>query len=561
MLSAILISSLEKCFLDTKINTLEPLREANVYRGGILSLQLAMTETSVSALHRRFVGLDITGIAADAVTLRTVELVPSYMPAYPHRHDTDYIRTEPGLYPDLLAPLQMRGRVPCVMGQLRTVWIDIDASFLSDGTHELLFNIRDGEITHSLPLSLTVLPVSLPELELPITQWFHYDCLATYYNVEIFSERHWEIIESFLTTYVKCGNNTLLTPILTPPLDTYVGGERPTVQLIGVTVDESGAYSFDFSLLSRFMDMADRCGIKYFEISHLFTQWGAAHAPKVMASTPEGYKRIFGWDTDATGEAYTAFIRRLLEELIGFLKARGAEKRCFFHISDEPNGEQLEQYMRSKAAVADLLEDFVVMDALSKVDFYRTGIIKNPIPCNDHIEPFLEAYAEEDRTGLWTYYCCGQNVNVSNRFFASPGARTRYIGVQFYRYEIGGFLQWGYNFYNNQGSYDAINPYVDTCGNYFVPSGDAFSVYPARDGSALESMRILHFREGMEDLRALRLAETLVGRKRVLDTIEPLVRQMTGDGILFSKCINRSGDMLRLRNAIDKLVAEALEHR
>lgn len=558
MLKAILISSLDKCFLDSNINDFEPLRRAYVYRKAILSLQIAMTDTSLAAPHRRFVGISVEGIDPDAVSFRTVEHIPSYMPVYPGRYDTAHLRTTPGLFPDLLAPMQMRGAAPCVMGQLRTVWVDIDAKALADGKHTVVFRLKDGEKVTDLPLELTVIGAVLPDVDFPVTEWFHYDCLAQYYNVPIFSERHWEIIENFIETYVRCGNNTLLTPVFTPPLDTHVGGERPTVQLVGVTVDGEDNYSFDFSLLARFMDMADRRGIRYFEISHLFTQWGAKHAPKVMAQTPTGYRRIFGWDTDATGEDYTRFLRAFLVELIAFLKARGADRRCFFHISDEPNGEMLPDYMKSKNSIIDLLDGYVVMDALSNVEFYRRGVITNPIPSNNHIEPFLEAYDEEGKSGLWTYYCCGQHTNVSNRLFASPGARTRYIGVQFYRYRIGGFLQWGYNFYNNQGSYDAINPFADSTGNYFVMSGDAFSVYPAQDGTALESMRILQFREGLDDMRALYLAESLVGREKVLETIEPIVKESTGENIVFSRCIDRTSDMLRLRRAVDELVMSAL---
>ncbi len=558
MLKSVLISSLDKVFLDTRIDTLEPLRSANTYRNSTFSFQIAMTETSCDAAHRRFVSLSFDGIEKSALNLRTVDLIPSYMPAYPTRYDTAYVRTEPGLYPDLLQPLQMEGRVPCVMGQTRTVWVDIDASALEDGKHDIKVNIIDGESVYTHSLALTVIPASLPEVDFPVTQWFHYDCLASYYNVPVFSERHWEIVENFIETFVKCGNNTLLTPVFTPALDTYVGGERPTVQLVGVTRDAEGKYTFDFSLLTRFMDMADRLGVKYFEIAHFFTQWGAGHAPKVMATTENGYERIFGWDTDATGEEYTAFIRQFITELLDFLKARGDDKRCFFHISDEPQLDHLEQYMKSKNSVVDLLEGYVIMDALSNVDFYREGIIKNPIPCNNHIDPFLEAYAEEGKEGLWTYYCCGQNKHVSNRFFGHPGARTRYIGVQFYRFKIGGFLQWGYNFYYNQGSHDAINPYVDSTGNYFVPSGDTYSVYPAADGTALESMRILHFREGLDDMRALYLAESLVGREKVLETIEPLVKEFTGKEIVFSRCIDRSSDMMKLRAKIDEIVMNAL---
>ena len=558
MLKAILISSLDKVFLDTKLNTLEPLRSANVYRGSVFSFQIALTESFCDAPHRRFVGLSVEGIDKNAVELRTVELIPSYMPAYPTRYDTEYVRTTPGLYPDLLQPLQMEGRVPCVMGQTRTVWVDLDVSALTDGKHDIVINVIDGENILPLTLKLNVIPASLPEVDFPVTQWFHYDCLATHYNVPVFSERHWEIVENFIKTFVKCGNNTLLTPVFTPALDTYVGGERPTVQLVGVARDAEGKYTFDFSLLTRFMDMANRLGVKYFEIAHFFTQWGAAHAPKVMASTPNGYERIFGWDTDATGEDYTTFIRQFITELLDFLKARGDDKRCFFHISDEPNGDHLEQYMKSKNSVVDLLDGYVIMDALSKIDFYREGIIKNPIPCNNHIEPFLEAYAEEGREDLWTYYCCSQNKSVSNRFFGTPGARTRYIGIQFYRYKISGFLQWGYNFYFNQGSHDPINPYVDSTGNYFVPSGDTYSVYPAADGTALESIRILHFREGLDDMRALYLAESLVGREKVLEIIEPIVKEMTGENIIFARCIDRSSDMMKLREAIDEIVMGAL---
>ena len=37
----------------------------------------------------------------------------------------------------------------------------------------------------------------------------------------------------------------LLTPVFTPPLDTAIGGERRTVQLVDVHVTENG-YTFGF---------------------------------------------------------------------------------------------------------------------------------------------------------------------------------------------------------------------------------------------------------------------------------------------------------------------------
>ncbi len=547
MLRYKLLSSLDKPFLDSKLDDFTPLRKLTMLRNERISVQLVLTDDSAAAPHRRFVGIKIEGVFAPYATKRTLESVPSAMPAYPGRSDENYLRTTPGLYPDLLAPMQMNGSAACVPGQLHSVWIDIDPmGALPAGNYNLTVVLSDGAVTERAQLTVEVIAADLPEQALRVTEWFHCDCLASYYGVPVFSERHWEIIENFVRTAVRNGINMLLTPVFTPPLDTHIGGERPTVQLTGVKRTADG-WEFDFSRLDRWIDMCDRCGVKYFEISHLFTQWGALHAPKIVAETDEGEKKIFGWDTDATSDEYTAFIRAFLGAFLAHMRARGDDSRCYFHISDEPNAAHLEQYLKAKATVSDLLDGYPVMDALSDYEFYKTGAVTTPIPANNHIEPFIEGGVEP----LWTYYCCGQGIGVSNRFLAMPGARTRYIGVQFYKYRVFGFLQWGYNFYYNQGSYDPVNPYVDSTGNYFVPSGDAYSVYPATDGTALESMRIVQFREAIDDLRAMELAGSLAGRDAVIAAIE----ELTGE-VVFSRCVCDSAAMLAIRERINSIIAD-----
>ncbi len=47
---------------------------------------------------------------------------------------------------------------------------------------------------------------------------------------------------------VDNGINMILTPLFTPPLDTKVGGERPTVQLVDVNMD-GDKYTFNFDNL------------------------------------------------------------------------------------------------------------------------------------------------------------------------------------------------------------------------------------------------------------------------------------------------------------------------
>lgn len=164
--------------------------------------------------------------------------------------------------------------------------------------------------------------------------------------------------------------------------------------------------------------------------------------------------------------------------------------------------------------VADLLGDFPVLDALSHYDFYEQGLTKVPVPAIDRIEPFFEKRPSE----MWTYYCCGQMNKVTNRFFSMPSSRNRIAGVQFYKYEIDGFLHWGYNFYNNQFSHGKINPFMVTDACMAFPSGDAYSVYPGEDGPLL-SLRAEVFADGLRDMRALKFLESLTDRQTVLDLI------------------------------------------
>ena len=545
-------SSMEKCFLNSNIADYPELTHLSALKNERVSFQLLYTDDANdstlpyrAANHR----LQMEGIDKELCSVRRVDNVPVTIACLQEGGDDNYLRTTPGLYPDLLSPLQYGG-VSVMRGQLQAIWIELDlGERLPAGEHTITLRFVNGkgEIFSQNTLTLTVIDALLPPQEMILTQWFHCDCLANYYNVEAWSEEHWRIVENFAATAARNGINMLLTPVHTPPLDTAVNGERTTTQLVDVFV-KNGEYSFGFEKLDRWIEMCNRVGIRYFEIAHLFTQWGAQRAPKIEAYVEGEYKRIFGWETDSTSEEYTTYLRAFLTAFLCHMKARGDDKRCYFHLSDEPNQLHIDSYRAAKAIVADLLEGYPIMDALSNFEFYQDGLVKLPIPSSDHIESFIGAGVPN----LWTYYCCTQGIDVSNRFVAMPLWRTRSIGLQFYKFNIVGFLHWGYNFYNNSLSRNPINPYLDTCAGYSFPAGDAFSVYPAQDGTALESLRILSFFEALQDARAFRLAEQLVGRERVIAEIENLF----GEEIRFDRCAKEAAPLLQIREQINKIIAE-----
>ena len=490
-----------------------------------------------------------------ALRVRKVGLVPVEYTGV--AFDDDIISKDPGMYPDLLTDADP-GDIPA-LPTWRALWFTVDVpKNFKPGIYEIKVSLQCGWIQPvpdfadccTKTFKLEVLDAVIPEQKLKHTNWFHCDCLASYYNVPVFSEEHWKVIGNFMKSAAAHGINMILTPVFTPPLDTRIGSERPTVQLVGVTRTK-GKYSFDFSKLDRWIDLARKSGIKYFEISHLFTQWGAVCTPKIIAKVDGREKRIFGWDVKAGSKEYVGFLDAFLPRIAAFLKKKGLQKRVYFHCSDEPYAAHLEQYKANKEIMIRHLKGFPIMDALSHVEYYEQGIVTTPVPSETVLEKFLAAGMKE----RWTYYCCGPTTVFSNRFIHMPSSRNRIFGTLLYVYDIEGFLHWGFNFYYSGLSRYPIDPYRCNDSGYFFPAGDAFMVYPGKDGVPEDSIRYEVFYEALQDQRVLQKLESLVGRDAVLKELDKLA---PGGKMKIDNYPKGEKAVLALRNKINSMLRKAL---
>ena len=505
-----LVSCLEKIFPDGR-GVQSPAPDLCALQGEAVAFQCALCSEQVTYLYPRLEG-EIPGTHS----IRRVDLaaVQSSRPA--ESCDEHYLSNAPGLYPDILSEMP-KGFV-CPPGQWQALFIEIEVSNAvkaGDYPLALVLESPEGEVLGRAEVTLSVIGAQLPPQRMQHTEWFYADCLADYYQVPVFSEKHWEIIGHFMRTAARRGCTTILTPQFTPPLDTYVGCERTTVQLVDVEKDDQG-YHFEFSKLKRWMDLALACGLSRFEFSHLFTQWGAKAAPKIMGMKDGRYQRLFGWDTPALGGEYARFLQAYLPVLVETLQQWGMGQCCCFHVSDEPGPDMLPHYLQAKQIVEPLLAGFPIMDALSDLKIAQDCRISPPIACVNHLDTFLEAGISP----LWGYYCCSPGQVYTNRFHYMSLARVRIMGMQWWKYNLGGFLHWGYNFYNTVQSFAPINPYLDCEAGGGLPAGDPFLVYPGMDGKPVESLRLIAMHYAMQDARALDLLESLMGRDAALSLLE-----------------------------------------
>ncbi len=84
-------------------------------------------------------------------------------------------------------------------------------------------------------------------------------------------------------------------------------------------------------------------------------------------------------------------------------------------------------------------------------------------------------------------------------------------------------------------------------------SGDTFNVYPGENGP-LKSIRLVAFRDALQDLRALNLLESYIGYDEVIKMLE----QITGE-ITFKNCAKSPLTIIQIRERLRMKIVELID--
>ena len=510
-----------------QISALEKVRENDQLKFGEIHKISALAGERVSyqicmeAGYAQMIRVSVESPLADSVKLYRVREACMDAPVTTNVAPEDYITLEPGLMPDILIPMEETDYKLSIGKYVTTMWVKVDVpADTKPGKYSvkvaIAANNYGGEPACVVYESMTIEVVGavMPEQKLIYTRWFYADCIAVAHNVEVYSEEHWALIDKYIAAASDMGINMILVPVHTPPLDTEVGTARPCVQLVDIE-KKGDTYEFSFCKFKRFIDICKKNGIKYFEIAHMFSQWGAEFAPNIMVTENGKKDYMFGWHVAADSDEYVSFLKQYIAAISQELVNEGISENTYFHISDEPTENTVETYKRASQIIRPLIGNSKTFDALSNYIYCEQGLIECPVTSVSHIHEFLE----HDLPNQWTYYCCGPQEVFTNSFMAMPSYRTRILGFLLYKYNIKGFLHWGFNFYNACRSVYPIDPYQTTSGDHAYPSGDPFIVYPAKDG-VYSSLRGEVTFEAIQDMRICCALEELVGREKVVSMID-----------------------------------------
>jgi len=434
-----------------------------------------------------------------AVRIRRV----GYVPMKHHNPDDtgewEGIGHIPGLVPD---PLFDEDSTLVGPFETQSFWINVSVPRdIEPGVREVTveFTVDDAPAAE-LTARIDVRPLVLkPMRDFPVSHWFYADAICDWYKVEPYSEAFWSIVEPFMRDLPEHGGNCQYVPLFTPPTD---GVKRPH-QLLKVATPSAGKYDFDFTDVRRWVKLARSSGAEYLEWTHLFTQWGVKNALRVYRDNADPESLLWPPETGATSDTYRGFLSQFLPRFKAFLEAEKLMDCSFFHVSDEPHGdEHLENYRQARALLKELAPWMKVMDALSDIRYGREGLTDLPIPSIGADR----AYSDEGIPHC-VYFCCGPRDAYLNRLMDTPLAKIRMSGWLFYRLKALGFLHWGYNYWYKSQTQELIDPFAEQSGASWPgwPYGDAFVVYPGPNGP-LDSIRWEAFGESLQDYALLQSA-------------------------------------------------------
>lgn len=560
MLIAKQISSLEKVRFDNRLNYPETYCKTAL-KGERFSYQIALSYETFGKSNNFAAGkIEVDSVLAPYIKIYNIKNTVMDCPITrsPAEFDKNYITKEPGLMPDILIPAENSDNVWVVANNTEAIWVEVNIpKNIEHGTYDINIrlramdlwstNLKDGYLFEK-KMSVEVLNEEILPQSLIYTRWLYVDCIADYHNVEIYSEEHWNLIEKYIAQAVDVGINMILVPVHTPPLDTAIGTTRPCVQLVDVKKN-GDVYTFGFEKFKRFIDICKKCGVKYFEIAHMFSQWGAKFAPNIMVEENGKLSYGFGWHVAADSDEYVSFLKQYITAISAELRAKGIEENTYFHISDEPSIAHMDAYKRAYDIIKPLIGKSKTFDALSDYEFYKNGLVECPVTGIAHIDEFLSQNIENQ----WLYYCCSPQHIYSNSFIAMPSSRVRILGMLIYKYDIKGFLHWGLNFYNSMLSRYQINPYSTTSADGCYPSGDPFILYPSKDG-AYNSIRGKVFYDAIEDINVCRTLEKYIGREKVVKLID----SAAGGELRFDSYPVDNEYILCLREKMEGIIKEQL---
>ncbi|MFQ5806642.1 MAG: DUF4091 domain-containing protein [Phycisphaerae bacterium] len=350
-------------------------------------------------------------------------------------------------------------------------------------TYEL--TLEAGDWRRTLRWELNVCPVTVPPTgpQSPgYTNWFSPDNIAQRHGRQPWSEPFWQMLGRYADLMARGRQNTF-----------WIRWRD------FVSVGKDGTVTLDRPRFERYVRLFLDRGFTRVEGGHL------AHRHKGDWSSPRLDLGLTGSDVKSEqGWAELATILTKVRTALAELRLP-VEVEYLQHLTDEPTDTNAESYKALAEQVRRHLPGVRIFEATMSLAL--VGAVDHWCPQVQEYQKHRDLFEARKTAGdaVWVYTCLAPGGPWLNRLLDQERLRPTYLGWALVKYDLAGFLHWGFNHYRS-----GTDPFTQSVVPHgggppnFLPAGDSHVVYPGKDGP-LSGQRFEAQRIGMEDAELLQL--------------------------------------------------------
>lgn len=363
--------------------------------------------------------------------------------------------------------------------------------------------------TETLPLHVASFLLPAPkERKFFLDLWQHNSNIARKHDVPLWSDAHFAVMEKYVKTLADLGQRSITICASEIPWSGQscfesqeFGGNLFEFSIIPITRERDGSFSYDFSLMQRYIDLCTKAGfsgdIEVFGLVNLWTTERLMPNPP-CTDYPEAIRLRYYDRADGCmkyireGEQVKTYVRALEKYFIDTDQIERVRV-----AADEPA--DVDKYRESLNLLHEIAPRFHLKTAINHVEFIEEfgDRIDDFVP---HLRSGLKGYESlchyrakyPEKRFLW--YVCTGSIKP-NTFLRSALTEARMIGTITSVFRFDGFLRWNYTIWPEDPRREL------RCSRW--EAGDTNFVYPAYNGDVLLSLRYKNLQRGLADYELL----------------------------------------------------------
>src|SRR5699024_4857168 len=239
-------------------------------------------------------------------------------------------------------PLLELSKIDVPANEVQPIWFTFNIPESAEpGTYkgEITLTSENNEpLTYELQLKVYDVEVPNPEhFKFHLDVWMNPNAIAEEYNVEPWSEEHWELIEKYFADLADSGQSAITTTIIHHPWAVAWNNWEPQTQVgydsMVTWIYDGEDWSFDYSIFDRYVQTGLDAGLgPNINAYSMLNFRGDQRITYLNEETDEMVTEVTDVGSDIWTEAWTAF----LNDFTDHLKEEGWMDQTYIAFDERP---------------------------------------------------------------------------------------------------------------------------------------------------------------------------------------------------------------------------------